>query len=55
MKKMDVDVPTFAQKNDRYYLQVLASNLTDGSIKLYVQEGNIRNGRFKRKSEAKRS
>lgn len=27
---------------------MLASNLTDGSIKLYVQEGNIRNGRFKR-------
>lgn len=48
MKKLDIDVPTFAQKNDRYYLQVLASNLTDGNIKLYVQEGNIRNGRFKR-------
>ena len=39
MKKMDVDVPTFAQKNDRYYLQVLASNLTDGSIKSSIGGG----------------
>ena len=38
MKKLDIDVPKFVQKNNRYHLQVLASNLTDGNIKLFVQE-----------------
>lgn len=48
MKKLDVDVPKFVQKNDRYHLQVLASNLTDGNIKLQVQEGTLKNKKFKR-------
>ena len=48
MKKLDIDVPKFVQKNNRYHLQVLASNLTDGNIKLFVQEGALDNRRFKR-------
>lgn len=48
MKKMDIAVPKFVQKNDRYHLQVLASNLTDGNIKLFVQEGTLDNRKFKR-------
>lgn len=48
MKKLDVDVPKFVQKNDRYHLQMLASNLTDGNIKLQVQEGTLKNKKFKR-------
>ncbi len=48
MKKLDIDVPKFVQKNNRYHLQVLASNLTDGNIKLFVQEGALDNRKFKR-------
>lgn len=48
MKELDIDVPKFVQKNNRYHLQVLASNLTDGNIKLFVQEGALDNRKFKR-------
>ena len=48
MKKLDIDVPKFVQKNNRYHLQVLASNLTDENIKLFVQEGALDNRKFKR-------